>query len=178
VTAANRKRAAARLDDRFVLDDKTLPPDILLPGARQSHDVKCFTLGHARRSVPHSPTSFSDRDGPIPWICIRSKPRTPTNAALTSNEGVLTCFVLVRRRGNSLGSYSVSAANAASGTQTTGYAEVSTYNTKPKPPRPTQTPDNASSQMPIRNHANSIPNRYQRLANSYLRVWRCANPFV
>jgi hypothetical protein len=33
-----------------VRDDKTLPPEILLLGARQSHDVKCFALGHADRS--------------------------------------------------------------------------------------------------------------------------------
>ena len=107
MTAAKRKSAAARLDDRLVRDDSTLPPDILLPGARQSQDVKCLALGHARRSVPHSPTSLSDRDGPIPWIWVRSTPRTPYNAARTSNEGVLTCLVLVRGRGNSLGSCAV-----------------------------------------------------------------------
>ena len=47
VTAANRRSDAARLPDRLVLDDKTLPPDILLLGAKQSQEVKCFALGHA-----------------------------------------------------------------------------------------------------------------------------------
>jgi hypothetical protein len=42
VTAANRNKAAAGLEDRFVRDDNILPPVILLPGARQSHDVKCL----------------------------------------------------------------------------------------------------------------------------------------
>jgi len=37
VTAANRKRAAARLDDRLVRDDSALPPDILLLCAKQNH---------------------------------------------------------------------------------------------------------------------------------------------
>ena len=40
---------------------KTLPPDILLLGARQSQEVKCFALGHAERSSPHSDTSLSAR---------------------------------------------------------------------------------------------------------------------
>jgi hypothetical protein len=38
-----------------------LPPEILLAGARQSQDVKCFAVGHAERVVPHSPTSLSAR---------------------------------------------------------------------------------------------------------------------
>ena len=32
--------------------------EILLLGARQSQEVKCSALGHALRSLPHSPTSF------------------------------------------------------------------------------------------------------------------------
>jgi hypothetical protein len=44
-TAANRKSDAVRLPDRLFRDDKTLPPDILLLGARQSQEVKCFALG-------------------------------------------------------------------------------------------------------------------------------------
>ena len=97
VTAANRSRAAARLEDRLVRDDSTFPPDILLPGAKQSQDVKCLALRHARRSVPHSPTSLSDRDGPIPWSCVRSTPRTPNSAAPTSNEGVLGSVIPIER---------------------------------------------------------------------------------
>ena len=44
VVADRRSSAAARLDDRRVFDDSNLPPDILLPGARHSQDVKCFEL--------------------------------------------------------------------------------------------------------------------------------------
>ena len=66
VVAASRSSAAARLADRRVRDDRILPPEILLPGARQSHEVKCLALGQAVRSVPHSPTSLSARDGPEP----------------------------------------------------------------------------------------------------------------
>lgn len=57
-------------------EDSTLPPEILLPGARQSQEVKCLALGHALRSVPHSPTSFNASDGPNPWISVRSTPST------------------------------------------------------------------------------------------------------
>jgi hypothetical protein len=57
-----------------------------------------WTTG-APRTVPHSPTNLRDRDGPSPWICVRSGPRTPNSAARTSNDGVPTCFVLVRALG-------------------------------------------------------------------------------
>ena len=43
--------------------------------------------------MPHSPMSFNASDGPSPWISVRSTPRTPYSAALTSNDGVLTYFV-------------------------------------------------------------------------------------
>ena len=66
VVAANRNSAAARLEDLRVREDSTLPPEILLPGARQSQEVKCLALGHALRSVPHSPMSFNASDGPNP----------------------------------------------------------------------------------------------------------------
>lgn len=64
VTTANLSRAEARLDDRRVRGESTFPPDILLPGAKHSKDVKCLALGHARTSAPHSPTSLSDSKGP------------------------------------------------------------------------------------------------------------------
>lgn len=94
--AASRNSAAARLDDLRVREDSTLPPEILLPGARQSQEVKCLALGPAFRSVPHSPMSLSASDGPNPWISVRSTPRTPYSAVLTSKVGVLTCLVLMR----------------------------------------------------------------------------------
>lgn len=63
-TVANRKSDAARLPVRLVRDDKTLPPDILLLGARQSLELKCFALGHAERSSPHSGHKLEREIGP------------------------------------------------------------------------------------------------------------------
>src|SRR5204863_9585253 len=94
--AASRNSAAARLDDLRVREESTLPPEILLPGARHSQEVKCLALGHALKSVPHSPMSFNASDGPNPWISVKSTPRTPYRAALTSNDGVFTCLVFTR----------------------------------------------------------------------------------
>src|SRR6266849_9941454 len=96
VVAASRNNAAARLDDLRVHEESTLPPEILSPGARHSQEVKCLAVGHALRSVPHSPMSFNASDGPNPWISVRSTPRTPYRAALISNDGVLTCLVFTR----------------------------------------------------------------------------------
>src|ERR1700683_460883 len=100
LVAANRNSAAARLDDLRGRDESTLPPEILLPGAKHSHEVKCLAVGHALRSVPHSPTSFNASDGPNPWISVRSTPRTPYSAARTSNDGALTCLVFTRGLGS------------------------------------------------------------------------------
>src|SRR6202034_4296807 len=74
LVAANRNNAAARLDDLRVREERTLPPEILFPGARHSQEVKCLAVGHA----------------------LRSTPRTPYRAVLTSNDGVLTCLVFTR----------------------------------------------------------------------------------
>ena len=54
--AAIRKREVARLDERLVFELSTLPPELLLPGASVSQDVKCLTVGHRVLSVPHSAT--------------------------------------------------------------------------------------------------------------------------
>src|SRR5438270_12899465 len=94
--AASRNSAAARLDDLRVREESTLPPEILLPGARHSQEVKCLALGHAFRSVPHSPTSFNASDGPNTWISVRSTPSRPYNADVTPNAGVLTRLILMR----------------------------------------------------------------------------------
>ena len=45
-------------------DDSTLPPLILHPGDSDSHEVKCLTVGHRLRSVPHSETSRNTEVGP------------------------------------------------------------------------------------------------------------------
>ena len=49
-----------------VLELSTRPPEILFPGARESHDVKCLTLGHFRMSSPHSPMRRSTGVGAEP----------------------------------------------------------------------------------------------------------------
>ena len=59
--AASRRSDAARFPERRVRDDRTLPPEILLCGARHNQDVKCFALGQADRSSPHSAISLSVR---------------------------------------------------------------------------------------------------------------------
>jgi len=59
--AASRNRAAARLELGRVLDDRILPSELLLPGDKQSHDVKCLSVGHFDMSVQHSETSFNAR---------------------------------------------------------------------------------------------------------------------
>src|SRR5262245_22671751 len=89
LTAAMRRSAAARLDDRRVFELSRSPPEILLPGARHSHDVKCFALGHFRMSSPHSPTSRNTVYGPKPWIWLRSAPRSVYSADRTSKLGSL-----------------------------------------------------------------------------------------
>jgi hypothetical protein len=55
------RKPAATLPERFVRDDSTLPPEILLFGARPSQEVKCLALGQAERLSPHSAISFSAR---------------------------------------------------------------------------------------------------------------------
>jgi hypothetical protein len=65
---------AATLEDLRVREDSILilPPESLLPCARQSQEVKGLALGHAFRSMPRSPISFNASDGPSPWISVRS----------------------------------------------------------------------------------------------------------
>src|SRR5436305_14261054 len=96
VVAANRNNAAARLDDLRVREESTLPPEILLPGARHSQEVKCLALGHALKSVPHSPMSFNASDGPNPWFSVKSTLSTLYRDALTRNDGVFACLVFTR----------------------------------------------------------------------------------
>lgn len=75
---------------------KVQPPEILLPCARQSHDIKCLAGGHARRFVPHSPMSLRASEEPRPWICVKSLPVSPYRAARTSKDGAFVWLVFVR----------------------------------------------------------------------------------
>ena len=56
IRAAGFTRRLEVHDPRFaehrVLVFSTLPPDILLPGAKVSQDVKCFAVGHRLMSMP------------------------------------------------------------------------------------------------------------------------------
>ena len=60
----------------------TFPPDILLPGANVSQEVKCFSVGHRLMSMPHSPTSFKAVYALNPSIWLRSAPNTRNNTSL------------------------------------------------------------------------------------------------
>src|SRR4028119_389105 len=99
-TAASRSRAAARLFERRVLAESTLPPEILLLGARHSHEVKCLALGQAERLVPHSPTSLSARYGPRPWIRVRSTPRIRCKASRAGKASALAVCAWWRGAGS------------------------------------------------------------------------------
>ena len=72
LTAAMRSKTAARLEERLVLELSKRPPEILLPGARLNHEVKCLAEAHLRISSPHSATKRSTVYGPNPWICATS----------------------------------------------------------------------------------------------------------
>lgn len=74
VTAAIRSRAVTRIEKRRVRVLRTLPPEILFPGARVSQDVKCWTAGQRLVSVPHAATIRSAEKGLRPFICVRSTP--------------------------------------------------------------------------------------------------------
>ena len=50
--------AVGRLADLLVLADKTLPPLILVPGHRPSHEQKCLTVSNRLRSGPISDKIF------------------------------------------------------------------------------------------------------------------------
>jgi hypothetical protein len=57
--ASSLGNAAARLELGRVLDERILPPEILLPGAKHNHEVKCLAAGYFDISVQHSDTSFA-----------------------------------------------------------------------------------------------------------------------
>lgn len=100
MTATNRSCDAKRLEFFRVRAESTLPPLILHPGDKHSHEVKCFSEGHLLRSVPHSATNDSAMLGPRPWIKVKSVPVNWYSIARTSNLGALACFVLVRGAGS------------------------------------------------------------------------------
>src|SRR6202042_3695261 len=80
-------RSAPEASRRQGAEHLTSTNRLLLCGARPSHEVKCFAVGHASRLVPHSPTSFSARYGPRPLIWVRSTPRIAWRAARASKVG-------------------------------------------------------------------------------------------
>ena len=72
--AASRRMAAARFADGCVRLLKRRPPEILLFGARVSHEVKCLSVGQRVMSVPISESSRSAVYGPMASSCERSTP--------------------------------------------------------------------------------------------------------
>jgi hypothetical protein len=54
-----------------------------------SHEVKCLAVRQRLRSVPHSAIRRSAKNGPIPWICVRSVPASWYIAERTSKLGSL-----------------------------------------------------------------------------------------
>src|SRR5487761_2008136 len=65
----------ARLAQRLVPDESTLPPLILVAGHRPSHEQKCLTLAKRLKSVPISDSSFITTVTPRPLMWVRSTPR-------------------------------------------------------------------------------------------------------
>src|SRR4051794_17165101 len=72
--AARRKAWAARLTHRLVLPLITLPPVILVPGHKPSHDVKCLTVGNLDISCPISESTTSAVVTSMPSMRVRSTP--------------------------------------------------------------------------------------------------------
>src|SRR3954464_3088986 len=91
-----RSTAVARFDDRRVLELRRRPPEILFPGARLSHEVKCLAVGHFVMSSPHSARRRRTVYGPKPWIWLRSAPSKVYSAARASKVGSLRPFACRR----------------------------------------------------------------------------------
>src|SRR5580765_8396887 len=87
--AARRRACAARLTTRLVLPLITLPPVILVPGHRPSHEVKCLTVGKRAMSTPISETTASAVVTSTPSIRVRSTPHIWNNCTRRSNFGAL-----------------------------------------------------------------------------------------
>ena len=78
--AAMRSAWAARLEQRLVALDKTLPPEILVSGHSPSQDVKCLTEGKRRKSGPISLMTFRAVLVPMPGMRVRSTPLASNRA--------------------------------------------------------------------------------------------------
>src|SRR3989442_977985 len=76
---AIRKAAAARLELRRVLLDRTLRFEVRVPGHRASHEVKCFSVFQGLISKPTSPARVSRVSAPSPEILKRSTPVSLNN---------------------------------------------------------------------------------------------------
>src|SRR5256886_5940808 len=83
VAAAIRKAWAARLGLRFTLRDKTLPPEILVPGHKLSQELKCLTVFQGLRSNPTSLLSTNKVSAARPGMAKRSTPLFWKSRSLT-----------------------------------------------------------------------------------------------
>jgi hypothetical protein len=84
----------ARLAERLVAADSTLPPLILVPGHRPNQEQKCLTLAKRLRSVPISDSSFITMLTPRPSIRVRSTPAQLARACSTSKLGLFLALPL------------------------------------------------------------------------------------
>jgi len=76
----------ARLAERLVPEDSTLPPLILVPGHSPSHEQKCLTVAKRLTSGPISVSSFITTVTPSPLIRVRSTPAQLASLWRTSNS--------------------------------------------------------------------------------------------
>ena len=79
---------AARLAERLVLADGTLPPQTLVPGHSPSHEHKRITLAKHLKSGPISARSFITVVTPIPSTQIRSMSVQFAIACRKANAGL------------------------------------------------------------------------------------------
>jgi hypothetical protein len=101
--SSRQASTARRHDFRTAVSATTgsYPPEILLPGANESQDVKCLALGHADRSVPHSLINFSARYEIVHYflsVCetiLRILGAQPTRAAIA---GTVNRLALIFQR--------------------------------------------------------------------------------
>lgn len=86
--AASLSAWRARLAQRRVRADSTLPPLILVPEHKHSQEQKCLTLAKRLRSGPISDSTVSTEVTAIPLIRVRSTPAQRASAVRRSNRGV------------------------------------------------------------------------------------------
>ena len=96
--ATSSRARLARLAEGRDLPLNCFPPDTLLPGHKQSHEAKCFTVFHAVRSFPISDKMVNAVLESIPGIAVRSTPNFWWSRVCKSNSKPFFCFFGFRAR--------------------------------------------------------------------------------